>query len=84
MRTNPATACHRTVLNAGYLDGIRTEQLNQIQKILTSKAENAAKLLLEIPYSSDPLAKPAASKRDFQSIDLNSIKNKDVREVGAE
>lgn len=105
-RNHCGRVCHRTVLNAGYLDGILPEQLNQIQKILTAKADSAGKPLFEIPYSSDPVvlqyvdeyfnrivaekridmpsAKPAAFKRDFQSVDVNSIKNKDVREIGAE
>ena len=30
--------CHRTILNAGYLDELTTDQLNLIQKILTIKA----------------------------------------------
>lgn len=105
-RSHSGRVCHRTVLNAGYLDGIQPEQLNQIQKILTAKAESALNPLFEIPYSSDPIvlqhveeyfsrmvaekridlpaAKPPASKKDFHTIDVNSIKNKDVREVGAE
>lgn len=105
-RNHDGRVCHRTVLNAGYLDGIQPEQLNQIQKILTVKAESAANPLFEIPYSSDPIvlqhvdeyftrmvaekridmpsAPRASSKRDFQSVDVNSIKNKDVREIGAE
>ena len=32
--------CHRTILNAGYLDELTTYQLNLIQKILTAKASN--------------------------------------------
>lgn len=105
-RNHSGRVCHRTVLNAGYLDGIEPEQLNQIQKILTAKVDSIGNPLFEIPYSSDPVviqcvdefysrmvaekridlpvAKRPSSKKDFQSIDVNSIKNKDVREVGAE
>ncbi|MCL4483727.1 MAG: hypothetical protein M1445_14140 [Bacteroidetes bacterium] len=32
--------CHRTILNAGYLDELTTDQLNLIQKIQTAKVAN--------------------------------------------
>ena len=102
--------CHRTILNAGYLDGLSTDQLNLIQKILTAKVANHDKPLFELPYTNDPTVilhveeffnRMVAEKRidvfvekkenkairngkDMQLIDLNSIRNKDVREVGAE
>jgi len=44
---------HRTILNAGYLDELNTDQLNQIQKILTTKANNPGQPLFDIPCSSD-------------------------------
>ena len=47
--------CHRTILNAGYLDELNTDQLNLIQKILTSKASNHDQPLFELPYTDDPL-----------------------------
>lgn len=102
--------CHRTILNAGYLDGLGTDQLNLIQKILTAKVANHDKPLFELPYTDDPTVilrveeffkrmvaekridvfvekkqnKASKSGKDMQLIDLNSIRNKDVREIGAE
>lgn len=32
----------------------------------------------------EPLAKPTRHGRDYQTIDINSIRNKDIREIGAE
>lgn len=102
--------CHRTILNAGYLDELTTDQLNLIQKILTVKVANHDKPLFELPYTDDTMViryvdefyqRMVAEKRidvlvekkdkkanrngkDMQLIDLNSIRNKDVREIGAE
>lgn len=102
--------CHRTILNAGYLDGLTTDQLNTIQKILTTKANNPSQPLFELPYSEDPVViqyvdkfynqmvaqkridvpiekqakKPSESGKDIQTIDFNSIRHKNVREIGAE
>jgi len=99
--------CHRTILNAGYLDGLTTDQLNLIQKILTSKVNNHHNPLFELPYTDDEMVthfvdkfysrmvaekridvlvekKPSKSGKDIQAIDINSIRNKDVREIGAE
>jgi hypothetical protein len=102
--------CHRTMLNAGYLDGLTTDQLNLIQKILTAKVANHDKPLFELPYTDDTTVlrhvdefyqrmvaekridvfaekkenKSTKNGKDLQLIDLNSIRNKDVREVGAE
>ena len=102
--------CHRTILNAGYLDDLTTDQLNLIQKILTAKVANYDNPLFELPYTDDTKAiryadefynrmvaekridilvekkdkKVSKNGKDLQLIDLNSIRNKDVREVGAE
>jgi hypothetical protein len=102
--------CHRTILNAGYLDDLNTDQLNLIQKILTAKVSRHDNPLFELAYSQDPVVmhyveefysrmvqekridvllenqakKAVKAGKDIQSIDLNSIINKDVREVGAE
>ncbi len=102
--------CHRTILNAGYLDGLSTDQLNLIQKILTIKANNNSQPLFELPFTIDPAVahyvdefykrmvyekridvpeekqanKTSKDGKDLQMIDLNSIRNKDVREIGAE
>lgn len=102
--------CHRTILNAGYLDELTTNQLNLIQKILTAKVNNYDQSLFEFPVTDDTKVihyadkfysrmvaenridvlaekqgqKPAGSGKDIQAIDINSIRNKDVREIGAE
>ena len=109
-RNHNDRVCHRTILNAGYLDELTTDQLNTIQKILTTKANNSDQPLFEIPYSEDPTViqyvekfynrmvaekridvlvekqtkKPSKSGKDLQTIDINSLRNKDVREVGSE
>jgi transposase len=99
--------CHRTILNAGYLDELTTDQLNLIQKILTAKVNNYDNPLFELPFTDDTTVihfvdkfysrmvaekridvlldkNPPKSGKDIQAIDINSIRNKDVREIGAE
>jgi hypothetical protein len=102
--------CHRTILNAGYLDALNTDQLNLIQKILTAKVNNPGKPLFDLPCTDDPIVthyveefynRMVAEKRidvfvakqdkhgskngkDLHLIDINSIRNKDVREIGVE
>ncbi|MDD4192439.1 MAG: hypothetical protein PHI28_13990 [Mangrovibacterium sp.] len=102
--------CHRTILNAGYLDELTTDQLNLIQKILTVKVANHDNPLFELPYTDDMAVmryvddfyqrmvaekridvfvhksdkKVSQNGKDLQLIDLNSIRNKDVREIGSE
>jgi len=100
---------HRTILNAGYLDVLTTDQLNLIQKILTAKVSNYDKPLFELPYTDDLIVlkyvdefytRMVAEKRidvlvdkkekkksknsDLENIYISSIRNKDVREIGAE
>ena len=109
-RNHSDRVCHRTMLNAGYLDELTTYQLNLIQKILTAKVANHDNALFELPYTDDTMVmryvdefynrmvaekridvfvdkkegKGSKSGKDLQMIDLNSIRNKDVREIGAE
>ena len=109
-RNNDNRVCHRTLLNAGFLDELTTDQLNLIQKILTTKATNHDQPLFELPLTDDPTVlhyvdkfynrmvaekridvlvvnqekKALKSGKDLQTIDINSIRNKDVREIGAE
>ena len=109
-RSHNDRVCHRTILNAGYLDELTTDQLNLIQKILTAKANNYAQPLFELPFTEDATViqyvekfynrmvaekridvlvekqakKPSKSGKDLQTIDINSLRNKDVREVGSE
>jgi hypothetical protein len=37
-RNENGRVCHRTMLNAGYLDELNTDQLNLIQKLVSEKA----------------------------------------------
>lgn len=109
-RNHNDRVCHRTILNAGYLDELTTDQLNLIQKILTTKANNYDQPLFELPFTEDATViqyvekfynrmvaekridvlvakqakKPSKSGKDLQTIDINSLRNKDVREVGSE
>ena len=101
--------CHRTILSAGFLDELRSEQLNQIQKILTSKVSNLSTPLFEVPYSEDPTVlryveefynrmvsekridvlvekdeKKKSTSGGKEMVFVNSIRHKDVREIGAE
>ncbi len=101
---------HRTILNAGYLDGLSTDQLNLIQKILTLKVNNHDQPLFEFPYTDDPIViqhveefynrmiaekridvlveksdkNEHKSRKNAHMVDVNSIRNKDIREIGAE
>jgi len=96
------------MLNLGFLEGLRPEQMNVIQKILTDRVENKDPKLFDIPVSDDPIInkyveeyyfrlidekridvlasepKIKKSNKDIHTIDVNSIRNKDVREIGAE
>ena len=98
------------MLYLGFFEGLTTDQMNLIQKILTQRVENANNVLFDIPISDDPIInqyvdeyynrlvaekridvlldkpkrKPYAKGKDLEIIDLNSIRNKDVREIGAE
>lgn len=109
-RNSSDRVCHRTMLNAGYLDELTTDQLNLIQKILTAKVANHGNALFELPCTDDTRVircvddfyqrmvaekridvfvekkdkKASRNGKDLQLIDLNSIRNKDVREIGAE
>ncbi len=109
-RNQSDRVCHRTMLNAGYLDELTTDQLNLIQKILTAKVANHDNALFKLPYTDDKIVmhyvdefynrmvaekridvlveqkdkKASKNGKDLQMIDLNSIRNKDVREIGAE
>jgi len=109
-RNENGRVCHRTMVNAGYLDDLNADQLAVIQKLITEKAENCNNPLFTYQESDDSLVnkyvdefydilvakkkidivsrtgkKQQTNKdKDIQKIDVNSIKNKDVREIGAE
>ena len=56
-RNSDGRVCHRTLLNLGFLEGegLTTTQMNQIQKILTHRVEQAQQLSFDKPVSEDPL-----------------------------
>jgi len=54
-RNHNGNVCHRTLLSAGFLDELSTEQRNLIQRILTDKVNNIVFSLFEVPYCQDPL-----------------------------
>jgi len=92
--------CHRTILNVGFLDIVKPEQLNKIQKELTNRAEGISQLfdtvddevvtrLVEDFWSRivsekriDLPEKVREQRKRF--IDVETIKHKDVREIGSE
>jgi hypothetical protein len=103
--------CHRTLLNVGFMDGVKPEELNRIQKLLNHKCKFSDNELFVIEYENEtPLVRKwvdelyarlvsekkidvpelAAAKKesssdcDWQTIDLNSLRHKDVREIGSE
>jgi len=109
-RNENGRVCHRTMLNAGYLDELNTDQLNLIQKLVTEKAAHCNDPLFSCRNTDDNVVnkyvddfynrlvaenkidiisekgKKQQSKngKDIHKIDVNSIKNKDVREIGSE
>jgi hypothetical protein len=41
------------MLNVGFLEGLTTDQMNLIQKMLTQRCENANNMLFDLPLSED-------------------------------
>src|SRR5680860_1843008 len=91
--------CHRTILNVGFLHDLKAEDLNKIQKQLTDKAQGKLDLFVEndnkitgyvarlwqemIEKQRIDLPEVALEKRK-KLVDLETIRNKDVREIGTE
>lgn len=89
--------CHHTILNVGFMEDTTVEQLNKIQKHLTNKYEHKQEFFEEtdpviIKYvnelwqriiESKKLDIPSVAQRN-RMVDIESIKHRDVREVGAE
>jgi hypothetical protein len=91
--------CHRTILNVGFLDHLSPEKLNKIQKHLTQRAEGKISLFEEqdaevLKYTEALWQRMVVEKRlDLPEespekrqrlVDIDTIKHKDVREVGTE
>src|SRR3972149_3149988 len=53
-RNHQDRVCHRTILNAGYLDNLTAGQLNMIQKMLTAKVNQPGMPLFDLPVA-DPV-----------------------------
>ena len=90
--------CHRTLLNVGFLADITPEQLNKIQKLLSERAMSKISLFEEqdewVLHFSEQLWEELITKKRIdlpeerlskqqRLVDIETIKHKDVREVGA-
>ena len=91
--------CHRTLLNIGFISYLQPEQLNRIQKELTLRAEGKISIFEEEdPIIKEHIEKywielisrkridlpEVASEKRKKLIDVDTIKNRDVNEIGAE
>ena len=92
--------CHRTILNVGFIDHIEPEQLNKIQKQLTLRAEGKIELFVEetdalvndqinmlwnrlIGEKRIDHPEVAKAKRK-RMVDVDTIRHRDVKEIGSE
>jgi hypothetical protein len=91
--------CHRTILNVGFCDDVTPEHLNKIQKHLTERASGKSTLFVEedsevlrfteqlwdrmIQEKRIDLPEKASDK-PHRLVNIDSIKHRDVKEVGAE
>ena len=89
--------CHRTILNVGFMEDTNVEQRNKIQRHLTDKYEHRQTLFEETDlvvnkYVDQLWQLITATKRldiiPFEQrsrmVDIDTIKHRNVREVGAE
>jgi DDE family transposase len=89
--------CHRTILNVGYMEDTDVDQRNKIQKHLTDRYEHKATLFEETDplvrkYVEELWQRIIDNKRldlpaleqNSRMVDLDTIKHRDVREIGAE
>ena len=90
--------CHRTILNIGFMEDARPEQLNKIQKQLSEKYEHKQSLFEQ---EQDPVVKKyvedlwqriiACNKLDIapveklsRMVDADTLRHSNVREIGTE
>ena len=90
--------CHRTILNIGFMEDARPEQLNKIQKQLSEKYEHKQSLF---ELEQDPVVKKyvedlwqriiACNKLDIapveklsRMVDADTLRHSNVREIGTE
>lgn len=91
--------CHRTLLNIGFISYLQPEQLNRIQKHLSLRAEGKISIFEEedsiIKEHTEKYWKElitrrridlpeVAAEKSKKFIDADTIKNKDINEIGAE
>lgn len=86
----------RTVLSVGFMDELTGEQIDQVQDGINSRMKGQMQLFndslvdnyIEHFYNrllnEKRIDKSGDSITDYDTIDLNSIKNKQIRELGAE
>lgn len=87
----------RTLLTVGFMDEFNGDQIDQIETGIKNRIFGQRSLFedtkvtafVEQLYGRILKEKkidicPASSKKDIDTVDLNTLKNKDVREVGAE
>lgn len=92
--------CHRTILSIGYLDELSPAQMNQVQKGLNERIEGLSNQMfpsydaLVVSYIEKFYSQIINGKRidtcqsnsvaHWETVDINTLKNKSIREVGAE
>ncbi|HYH15892.1 MAG TPA: IS1634 family transposase [Flavisolibacter sp.] len=89
--------CHRTILNVGYMEDTDVDQRNKIQKHLTDRYEHKQILfeeadLLVRRYVEELWQRIIDNKRldipaleqGARMVNLDTVKHRDVREIGAE
>ena len=90
---------NRTIVTAGFIDHLTAEELNYIQKKLTQKCSGKSNLfeddfqehlwvyiddLYDKIKKSNKIDHSNSSKKDIHSVDLNSLKHTQARELGGE
>jgi transposase len=90
-------ACHRTLLNIGFLENVDVDQLNEVQAILNARHRKLENLFEEFdPFvveMADSLWRRLVSEKRIdvdwadkaaRRIDVDTIRHSNVREVGTE
>lgn len=93
------TVRNRTIITAGFIDHLSAEELNYIQRKLTEKCSGKISLfdddfqeylweyidqLYDKILKSNKIDSHKSSKKDIHSVDLNSLKHTEAREIGGE
>ena len=98
-RNGDNRVCHRTIVNAGFMDDVTPSQLNKIQKQLTERYEHKQSLFEQ--EQDDPVVKKyveefwqrivESKKLDIQSVEklsrmvnVDTLQHTNAREIGAE